>query len=229
LMARTASAKPWPIAPEGWGATADDRRADVRGRRESVGAGDALLTSAGRTATRASSVRSRMPRTRARMEASTRTPSARRLLRSGTAPTTSGAVVLTVRRMTRAELLELARRLLHEGDDLRIALTPSPGTEDVAGREDHRFRELHESRLAPSDRRLIDEMPALAAVSPATPPAAIKPVFSAFAEPGSSTLFQLDGSSVSLTVSSSRCSWLFLWKSRITCLTCWYATPSRSR
>ena len=35
-MARTASAKPWPIAPEGWGATADDRRADVHERAQAA-------------------------------------------------------------------------------------------------------------------------------------------------------------------------------------------------
>jgi hypothetical protein len=92
------------------------------------------------------------------IDASTRTPSDGRFLREGTAVSATGLVAPTARGVTRDELLEsLGRPLfewpgrpLHETDDLRIAVTPSPGADDVPGREHSPRRELHESSLAPS-------------------------------------------------------------------------------
>ena len=70
----------------------------------------------------------------------------------------------------------------------------------------------------PSLRRLSEEMPALPAMRPARLPAAIRPASSVLAESpplGSRDLIPLvDTSSESLTVSRSRCSWLFLLTSR---------------
>jgi hypothetical protein len=70
----------------------------------------------------------------------------------------------------------------------------------------------------PSLRRLSEEMPALPAMRPARLPAAIRPASSVLAESpplGSRDLMPLvDTSSESLTVSRSRCSWLFLLTSR---------------
>ena len=106
-------------------------------------------------------------------------------------------------RVARAELLEAAGRPRRGIDDLRIPLTPGPGADDVPGREDRRAGELHESSPAPSVRCLSDEMPALPAVRPARPPAAISPAFSALPEPtasGRSNFSALGTSSESSTV-----------------------------
>src|SRR5215207_3024553 len=77
--------------------------------------------------------------------------------------------------------------------------------------------DLHESSLVPSRWRRSEEMPALAAVRPARPPAAIKAAFSVLPEPtsGSFDLIPLGKSSESSTVSSSPCSLVFLLKGRM--------------
>jgi hypothetical protein len=84
------------------------------------------------------------------IDASTSTPSDGRFLRPATAVSATGLVAPTARGVTRAELFKSLGRPFHEIDDLRIALTPSPGADDVPGREDGHARELHESSLAPS-------------------------------------------------------------------------------
>src|SRR5829696_999254 len=207
-MLRTASARPRPTAHDG------------------------AVTSAGTSIMVASSAKSRMPKSRATIEASTRTPSEGRLLRAGTAVSATGLVAPTAWGVTRAELFESLGRPLQDIDDLRVAFTPGPGADDVPGCEDRHPRELHESSLAPSLCRLSEEIPALPAVRPTRPPAVIKAAFFALPEPmsGRPDLMPLGTSSDLLTGSRSRCSRLFLLKSRIGSppFTAWYETPSRS-
>src|SRR6185436_6677562 len=100
-------------------------------------------------------------------------PSDGRLRRSGIAVSTPRPLTATIRGMTRAERLEALGRPLRGVDDLRIAFPPGPGTDDVSRCEDRHARELHESSSASSLRRRSDEMPALPAVRPVRPPAAI--------------------------------------------------------
>jgi hypothetical protein len=152
-----------------------------------------------------------MPRTRARIVASTRIPSSRRLCGSATALSTPGARSLPGWRTARAELLEALRCHRHPVDDLRIAFTPRFGADDVAGRKEHHLRELHESSLAPSARRLSEEIPALPAVSPATAPA-INPALRALSDPtlGRLVLIPLGGASESVSLSRNRRTRVFL-------------------
>ena len=209
-MLRTASAKPRPTAPDCARGTSEDpagvRAGESCSADDEWGSDDGAVTSAGTSMTVASSVKRRIPKTRAKIEASTRNPSDRRRLRSGTAVSTTGAVDLTARGVTRAELFESLRRPLQDTDDLGIAVTPSPGADDVPGCEDRHPRELHESSLAPSLRRLSEEIPALPAVRPARPTAAIKLAFNAFPgpKPRRSTWFLGGASNESSTVSRSR-------------------------
>jgi hypothetical protein len=98
----------------------------------------------------ASTVNSRRPSKRAWIEASTRTPSDRRLLRSGIAVRAAGALVSSVRGPTGTELLESLRRSRQSIDDLGIAVTPGLGADDVPDGKHRHCGELHESSLAPS-------------------------------------------------------------------------------
>src|SRR6185312_15616738 len=143
-----------------------------------------------------------------------------------TAVNATGVGVLTGRGVTRTERFEPLRRPRHAVDDPDIALTPGPGARDVPGGEDRQCHDLHESSLAPSRRRRIEEMPALAAVSPASPPATT-PAFAAVSldtasfrrpaesTPGSRALMPRCGPSASMTLSSSRCTWFLRLKSLI--------------
>lgn len=177
-----------------------------------------------------------MPSTRARIDASTTTPLDKCLRRSGTTVAATGARVLSARGATGAELLESLSCARHLVDDLCIAFTPRPGAGHVPGCEQRHCRELHESSLASSLRRLSEEMPALPAARPARPPATTpalralpcgRPALIAWREPtpgrdliplGRPNLVPLDWpnliavgtSSESATVSTSRCSLLFL-------------------
>src|SRR3954471_2411381 len=216
-MLRTAWASRGPATIVRLGAGTDDRG----GGRVAAGwaAGDAL-TSAGTSTMLASTVNSRRPSRRAWIEASTRTPSDRRLLRSGIAVSAAGALVSRVRGPTGTEVLESLRRARQPVDDLGIAFTPGPGADDISGREDRRPDQPHESSVAPSKRRRSEEMPALPAVSPATPPA-IRPALRALSL-GSASLSALPEptppatpSSDSLTVSRRRSNLLLRLKSFI--------------
>src|SRR5690242_9573590 len=76
-----------------------------------------------------------------------------------------------------------------------------PRSDDVADREDGDLRERHESSRGLSLRRRSDEIPALPAVSPATPPAAMSPALRALPDPSRP---RLDLPTELVTVSSSR-------------------------
>lgn len=120
-MLRTASAKPRPeAAPERVGRTPEDRAGARAGGSE--GAEDGAVIPAGTSTTVASSLKSGIPRTRARIEAWARAPSDRRLLRSGAAVNTTGAVVPTAWGATGNELL-------HPVVDLPIAFMPALQTD----------------------------------------------------------------------------------------------------
>src|SRR4051812_31589502 len=235
-MLRTAWASRGPAAMVRLGAGTDDRGA---GRVAGGWAAGDALTSAGTSTMLASTVNNRSPSRRAWIEASTRTPSDRRLLRSGIAVSAAGALVSRVRGPTGTELLESLRRARQPVDDLGIAFTPGPGADDISGREDRRPDQLHESSLAPSKRRRSEEMPALPAVRPATPPA-IRPALRALSL-GSASLSALPEptplaatspvmlSSESLTVSRTRSSRFLRLKSLISSPSVIaFVTPSRS-
>ena len=180
-MLRTAWARRPPTASDRAGGTRADR-ADARlGNSYDADEGD--VTSAGTRTTVASSLKSLIPSRRARTDASTTTPEDRRPPALSRAPRDRPAGARTARGVTRAELLELLGRLLHDIDYLRIPFMSGPGADDVAGCEDRHARELHESSLAPSLCCLSDEIPALPAVRPARPPTAIRPAFSALPGP----------------------------------------------
>ena len=138
------------------GPTASDRvdrsvAARVRAQVRQCGTAEAeLWMSAGTSATVASSVRIRMPRRRAWIEASTRAPCDRCLRRSGSALSASGARVLTARGTPGAELLGSPGCFCHLAENLRITFTPRLGTGDVADRKERQSCELHESPVAPS-------------------------------------------------------------------------------
>jgi hypothetical protein len=91
LMCRMASAKPRlaGYGPEG-GSSETGARSSTGGRRD---AADRPATSAGVRTIAASSLNSRIPRRRARIDASTSVPSDRRLLRPGTAVSRVGTVL----------------------------------------------------------------------------------------------------------------------------------------
>jgi len=116
-MLRTASAKPCPeAAPERVGRTPEDRAGG------SEGAEDGAVIPAGTSTTVASSLKSGIPRTRARIDAWARVPSDKRLLRSGAAVNSTGAVAPTVWGAMGNELFEWLS--LHPVVDLSIALMP---------------------------------------------------------------------------------------------------------
>jgi hypothetical protein len=227
-MLRTACARRPPTTSGRAGGTCVDRGDECAGKPCDE---DDDATSAGTRTMIASSLKSLMPRRRARTDASTTTPWDRRLRPSVSAESSTEGVVRTARGVTGAELLELLGGPLHDFDDLGIPLTSGPGTDDVAGCEDRQARELHESSPAPSLCCLSEEIPALPAVRPARPPTAIKPAFSALPglPPGRSNLSPSGTSKVSLTESRSRCSGVFLLSIRISGLppfSAWCETPS---
>jgi hypothetical protein len=124
-MVRTASAKPRPMGRDRVGGTPEDP-ADLRAD-ESCGADGAAVASAGTRTMVASSVKSRMPNRRTRIDASTRVPSDRRFLRSGTAVIATGVAAPTAREVIRAEPFESLGRTFHEIDDFRLSLTLNLG------------------------------------------------------------------------------------------------------
>src|SRR3954471_11680326 len=171
-----------------------------RGRVDGAGVAETGGGSAGDSSTTASILRIRMPSTRPTTDASTSVPSDSRPVRlpaaAGSACTVTGTLALAVR-------LQPLRRAVRELDDLRIALMSGPGTDDIADGEDCELRDRHESSFVPWLRRRSDEIPALPAVSPATVPAAMRPVLRALPLPEPSRL-TLGALSEPVTVSTSR-------------------------
>jgi hypothetical protein len=139
-------------------------------------------------------------------DASTSVASDRRLLWSGATSLASGTALLPAGSAPGAELVEALGRARCDVNDLRISFTARLGAEEVAGREDRRFRECHESSCSRSMRSRSEEITALPAVSPAALPAAISPVLTALREfiADKSGVTLLAASSWSLTVSTNR-------------------------
>ena len=186
-MLRTAAAKPPPARP--------DRPAEgIRRAGDWWSVDDRGVISAGTSTTVASSVSSRRPSKRARTEASTsKTPPI--APSDSQRPPSAGRGCSAGRTGGWRELNSSSRweAVVAHIDYLRIPFTSGPGAGDVPGGEDRHARELHESSLAPSLWRLSEEMPALPAVRPASPPAAIRPAFSALLEPAASGRSNLSG------------------------------------
>jgi hypothetical protein len=105
-----------------------------------------MVTSAGTSATFASSVKSRMPSRRAVIDASISVASTRPRLWSGAPAALASAIARRpAGSTTGAELFEALRRARRDIKDLRISLAARSGAQQVSGREERRFGECHES------------------------------------------------------------------------------------